>query len=264
LRRIQIPPNRLSTWKATAWKAGTVLGIALLVAVVVAFSNQPPNEPLTGAIRVGSYIASPFDSIPIYVNISDAAVVGTVQSRTGMHREDEWHGYYYVTLGVERVLKGSVAGSIVVKILQLPEHRGEHTRPNLSVGERVFLFLFSTDDPAADFETGFEDKIWRIDGCKVYNRWGRSMRQSEEARRVTPPERLERWGRTFSLHKFLRLVKKAIAGKTSGIWKPVSRDAEAIYKWSLFILAAVIIILLAIGILAIYYKRVTKDPDRLG
>ena len=260
MRRIQIPPNRLSTWKATAWKAGTVLGIALLVAVVVAFSSQPP----TGAIRVGSYIASPFDSIPYYANISDAAVLGTVQSRTATYVKNEWHGYYYVTLEVERVLKGSVARSIVVKILQLPEHPGEHTRPNLSVGERVFLFLLSTDDPAADFETGFEDKIWRIDGCKVYNRWGRSMRQSETARRVVPPERLERWGQTFSLHKFLRLVKKAIAGKTSGIWKPVSRDAEAIYKWSLFILAAVIIILLAIGILAIYYKRVTKDPDRVG
>jgi len=206
-----------------AWKAGTVLGIALVIAVViVGFSNQPPNqgpnEPQTGAIRVGSYVASPFDSIPYYVNMSDAMVVGTVESRTATYVKNEWYGYYYVTLEVERVLKGSVARSIVVKILLVPEHCDEYTRPNLSVGERVFLFLLSTDDPAADFETGFEDKIWRIDGCKVYNRWGRSMRQSEEVRRVVPPERLERWGKTFSLHKFLRLVKDAIAGKTSGVW----------------------------------------------
>ena len=137
MRRIQIPPNRLSTWKAMAWKAGTVLGIALLVAVVVAFSSQPPTGTIrvrTGTIRVGSYAASPFDSIPYYANISDAAVLGTVESRTATYVKNEWHGYYYVTLGVERVLKGSVARSIVVKILLVPEHHGEYTRPNLSVG----------------------------------------------------------------------------------------------------------------------------------
>jgi len=136
--------------------------------------------------------APPYEQVPYYANRSDAIVMGTVESRADTVK-GALDYYYELTLNVERTIKGPQTDSMVVRVEQEEEPRGWLYRPQISVGERVILFLFAIPADTADtadtpevsevssgasYRTGpIESLIWRVECSEVYNRWAKAMRE---------------------------------------------------------------------------------------
>lgn len=164
--------------------------------------------------RSVSWPAPPSHSVAYFANVSKAIVVGHVQSATELFEESD-QPFYCIRLNAEEILKGPAhLTSIVIRVDYGKEPLGNEYRPEIGAGERVILFLFDTGDEGATYAIGNEDKIWRVDGSKVYNRWEERVRKSKITLRLrgVPVAVLKAWGRSYDLDEFLELVEKAISG----------------------------------------------------